>query len=182
MKHLLLATLTLISGLAHATQEGQITMSAPAAQTSSGMKMNLTEVGLTYSSISNGMSFASVGVIHEYENGFSLGARGLMPLQFTDNSQIYMGQVVGRFMILNEANQIYVDTTLGLAYANQKDEGASFGVGGLAVGYLHQIQRDLKVGASLGADYSYRRIEDGTVVTTGGTLNNRLGINGTYAF
>lgn len=182
MRHLVFAALLSLSVIASATQEGQITMAAPAAVSSSDMKMSFSEVGFTYSSINNGMSFASVGMLRENLSGFAWGARGMMPLEFTENSQIYMGQLVGRFIILNEAQQIYIDTTGGLAYLNQPSGGIGFGVFGLAVGYLHQVQKDLRVGASLGADFSNQRIVGGVAFSTDGTLNNRIGINGTFSF
>lgn len=181
MKAILLPLLFLVSMSAFAIQEGQSTMSAPTAATVSTEKANLTEAGFHYSSINDGSAFATVGLIHEFANGFALGMRGFLPMQYTKQSQAYMGQLVSRFILLNENDQMYIEGTMAQGFFNGTYSGMPFVTIGADYGYSHKINNQIALGGSLGIDYSNQRITQDDM-TNRRTLYSKFSLNGSYYF
>ena len=171
----------LFSSFASAAETGQITMSAPRTESLSTEKSNLTEGGFNYTSLNEGSMFSTVAVIHEFDNGFALGARGFFPMQYTKQSQAYMGQAVARFILLNEIDQMFIEGTLAQGFFNGTKDGVPFVTLGSDYGYMHKFTDKLAAGGSLGLDYSNQRITQDTV-TGQRTLYSKISLYGTYYF
>lgn len=143
---------------------------------------NFTELGMEYSSINNGTPYASIGLIHDFANGFSVGARGDMPLRFNSQSNSYLLQILGRFMMMNTVNQMYLEPTLTEAVFNGNNGAINFLMTGLNFGYNRVIAKDLIVGAHIGVDYASDRISQDQIFASERTLYSKLGVAGSYYF
>lgn len=179
MKSLLLI-LVCASSFAFAAQEGEITMRTPGEQ-STLTAQNLTEGGVSYTSLNDGSAYATVALIHEWSSGFGLGVRGFLPMQYTKQDSAYMGQVLARFIILNDANQIFVEPTVTQGFFNTPSQTLAFTNAGFDIGYQRQIRPDISVGGRLGADYSNSRITGGELATAS-TIYNKIAVTGAYYF
>ncbi len=60
---------------------------------------NSFEGGFQLHSINNGSRFLTVAFMRNLASWFSIGGRGLMPFEYSDEDQVYMGQLVSRFHI-----------------------------------------------------------------------------------
>jgi len=181
MKALFISLLCLASVSAFALEEGQIVMTTPKVQNYNADKSNITEAGLTYSSINDGSAFATVGVIHEWDNGFGLGVRGYLPIGFQHQEQAYLGNVVARFIILNEIDQMFIEGSMGQGFFNGKNEGQPFYTIGAGFGYMHKFTDKLAAGGILGIDYSDKRITD-DLLYNDRTLYSKVSVFGSYYF
>jgi hypothetical protein len=163
------------------TTEGQITMSQGAATAPASDGYNYGEVTMQYSSINNGSAFATVGGLHEFDNGFAVGARGYLPLQYVQ-AQAYMLQAVGRFFLMNNENHLYVDGTLTYGFFNNRtSDTASFQMLGTEIGFSHNLDKQFSVGGEIGVDFSPYRIAQDTV-STARTFYNKIAVTGKYTF
>jgi hypothetical protein len=177
----LICLLACLPAFAFAAQEGEITMksTAPAAP---GLSSNLTEAGFAYSSINNGSAFATVAILHEWDNGIALGARGLLPMQYTKQASAYMGQLLARFMVLNDTNQIFIEPTLTQGWFNDTFKTMAFGMFGADFGYQRQINSQFAVGGRIGMDYSRQRITQDTILSDTDVIYNKIAVTGAYYF
>src|SRR5665213_2080635 len=164
MKAIFFTLLCFVTSAAFAADDvGQITMVAPKAASVSTEKTNITEAGFHYTSINDGSAFATVGLIHEFDNGFAIGARGFLPMQYTKQAQAFMGQAIARFILLNEIDQMYVEGTIAQGFFNGTENGQPFATLGADYGYMHKFTDKIALGGSLGMDYSGQRITQDTV-------------------
>ena len=164
-------------------QVGKISMNPSGSVSPYSSRSNLTEGGYQHSSLSEGSDFATVAFLHEFDNGFTLGIRGFLPMQ-AKPSQIFMGQAVGRFVLLNEINQLYIEGTAAEGYLARSAGGQTFQTFGLDVGLMRKITTDFALGASLGADYSNQFVsrELSEVTANGGSLYSKVSLNGNLYF
>jgi hypothetical protein len=146
------------------------------------IKYNSTEAGFQYSSINNGSAFAHIAIIHEFKNGFSIGARGLMPMNYTSDSQIYQGQAFGRFIILNEITQMHIEPSITQVIVSDDAGTHPIPMFGAAYGISRIIKNNLAVGGQIGVDFAGDRIAHNEIRSGTSTIYNRLSVNGTYAF
>lgn len=181
MKMFLAMVIGLAAGSAMAAEESSISTHPPQSAMVSTTN-NLTEIGMEYSSINNGTPYATVGLIHEFSNGFSLGVRGDLPLQFASQSNSYIGQILGRFMLMNEINQMYLEPVLGEAFFNGVGPATNFAMFGLGYGYNRVLMKDLVVGAHVGVDYASARVVGDNVYSGERTFYSRIGLSGSYYF
>jgi hypothetical protein len=181
MKSFLITFLCFITTSVWAADVGQITMVAPKAAALVPEKSNITEAGMNYSSLNDGSLFATIALVHEWDNGFAAGVRGFLPMQYTKQEQAYMGQVLGRFIILNDIDQMYIEGTLAQGFFNGSNDGMPFFTLGTDYGYMHKFTDKLAAGGSLGLDYSDRRITGDTLYNQR-TLYSKLSIFGAFYF
>lgn len=181
MKSFSLALIAFFASSAFAADVGQITMSQPQTESLTLENSNVTEAGLRFSSVNDGSVYATVGVIHEFENGFGLGVRGYMPVEFKNQSQAYMGEIVSRFMLLNAEDQMYIDGSLTGAFFNGKGNGEGFALIGAEWGYKHQFTPQIAAGGNIGVDYSDRRVSDNTI-SNDSTLYSKASVFGAFYF
>ena len=181
MKNLVLALACVLSFSAlAATDVGVISTTTDSVVTPSD-RSNFMEAGMQYSSMNEGTPFATVALVHEWKNGFALGARGLLPMAFAKQAQSYMGQIMMRFILLNEGDQVFVEPTISQGYFNGVEEGRLFATVGMNVGYTHNIKKLWSVGGMLGVDYSPSRISRDEI-TNRSTLYNKVAVTGSYYF
>jgi len=182
MKSLLLFIMSFTSFSAFAaTNDGALVMPAPQRTESVTDQVNFAEFGFQYSSINDGSADAAIGALHEWPNGFALGFRALLPMSFTNQAQAYMGEIVSRFMILNEGDQMYVEPTVGYGYFNSI-QGGHFTTIGAGFGYMHKFTRTLALSGLLGVDYSSSRVSGDTVISGSNVLYNKVMVSGSYYF
>lgn len=145
-------------------------------------KNDFTEAGFTTSSINGGSTFATVSLGHEFENGFTLGARGLMPMNFARESQIYLGQVFGRFPFLNAQNILYIEPRITQGFFSAEGGGTNyFAMFGATYGYIRRFKGDFALGINIGADYAPSRPARNQFVSSSAILS-QLGLTGGYYF
>lgn len=182
MKLLLVTLLAAFATTAFAAEEGQITMANPEPTTNSLWKgENLTEASVQYSSINNGSVFAAVGLMHEWDNGFALGVRGYVPMQYTKQDAAYMAQIAARFLLMNDVNQMYVEGTVTEGFFNDAVGTNSFQMIGADYGFTRKITKEISVGGVLGIDFSPTRIAQDTTAS-GSTFYNKIAVVGNYYF
>jgi hypothetical protein len=188
MKSFALVLVTLFAGAAFAADTGQITMQAPKTQTLMEDKANITEAGFHYSSINDGSAYATVGVVHEFDNGFALGVRAFLPVEFNNQAQAYIGEAMGRFILYNEVDlamnsldQMYIEGTLAQGFFNGEGDGHPFVLMGADYGYMHHFTDKFAAGGNLGLDYSGQRITHGDY-SNDRTLYSKLTLLGSYTF
>lgn len=143
---------------------------------------NLTDLSFQYSSLNDGTAFAGVGLMHEWMSGVALGVRGYLPLQYTRNLQMYMGEIALRLMIQNDLTQMYFEPTLTQGFFNDNSGQSSFGMAGLGYGFSRQINKQFSVGALLGVEYSGARIRNDQVTYGTPTFYNKIALTGGYYF
>ena len=144
-------------------------------------KYNTTEAGMTYSSMNNGTAFINIGVVHEFTNGFALGVRGGLPMQYSRDNQLYSGEILGRFMLLNETNRMYIEPTITQFLFNDNTGTNPFMAIGSNFAFVRQINKDMSVGGLLGANYASTRVVRGVWQDTE-AINSQFGVTGSYAF
>jgi hypothetical protein len=186
MKHLaiylLASACTLTAANAFAQIEvGQVSTRASQFTTAETLN-NITEAGFQISSINDGSVFASLAVTHEFENGFDLGVRGLLPMEYRKQAQAYMGEVFGRFMMVNDVNQMYIETNLTQGFFNTNYGTVAFGMVGASYGYTRHIGKQFALGALIGVDYSPSQLSHDGVFNHSSTLYNHIGVSGGYYF
>lgn len=181
MRSLILVLIGGFASLAMAAEESRISVHPPTSAMVSTTD-NFTEIGAEYNSINDGTPFATLGLIHEFANGFSLGVRGDLPLRFKSQGEAYLGQVLGRFMLMNEINQMYLEPTITEAFFNGIGGAVNFAMFGASYGYNRVIAKDLLVGAHIGMEYSSARVSQGQVFAGEGTLYSIIGLSSSYYF
>ncbi len=143
---------------------------------------NLTDFSLAYSSILKGSSYAGVGLMKEWDNGYALGVRGFMPLTFDKDTNVYMGQIALRMMLLNESNQIYVEPEYTQGFYNHVGQNTGyFNMFGAVVGFNHPFNKNFTLGASLGVDYALQTVTEQRLTDTH-TFYNKISVVGGYYF
>ena len=150
--------------------------------TSDWDRQNLTEAGFQYSSLNNGTPFGTAGLFHEFNNGFTAGLRGYVPLQYSKVAQAYLGELVARFMLVNETNQMYLEGTFTQGFFNDQLGTMPFLMGGANYGYMRRINSDFKLGASIGVDYANARITQDSFSTGSPIIYNKIALSGSYYF
>lgn len=162
------------------SNEGQITMKTESAKVDL-TKYNSSEAGIGYSSIDNGTAFIQMALVHEFQNGFALGGRANLPMQYSRNQQIYSGQLLARFMIMNNVNKMYIEPALTQALLNGDYGNHTFLALGASYGFMREIKRDMILGARVGIDGSGTRVANGTFRESQ-TFYNSIALMGSYGF
>lgn len=145
-------------------------------------KMNSTEFSLLGTSFNSGSMMSAIAAIHEFDNGYALGARGLLPLTTGGEAQVYMAQLFSRVYLTNDENITYFEVSLGEVFFNQPsgtDYTASIG---LEYGYKRQITNQFSAGASMGVEYAGARMANDNFYNNTGYLYNKLGLNASYYY
>ena len=95
-----------------------------------------------------------------------------------------MGELVARFMLINDTNQMYVEGTATQGFFNDQYQygTTAFVMAGANYGYMRRINSDIKIGASIGIDYSTARISQDQLVTGAGIIYNKIALSGSYYF
>ncbi|MBX3020852.1 MAG: hypothetical protein KF799_04185 [Bdellovibrionales bacterium] len=184
MKALFLSLLFVLSLPALAEDEvGAVTYKLTGEKSIDFTKNNFTEVGFSMSSINNGSRFTNMVIAHDFANGFTLGARGLIPIDYGRGSETYMGQVFGRFPILNAENIIYIEAaiTQGFFNADTLNGTDPFAMLGATYGYARRFKNDFSAGLALGVDWSTSRISRDIIVSSS-SLVNHVTLTGGYYF
>lgn len=102
-------------------------------------------------------------------------------MSFTKQAQAYMGQILARFILLNEGDQIFIEPTITQGYYNGEYQGGMFANLGGGIGYTHNYKKLWSFGAILGAEYSPWRISRDRMIE-GSTLYNKVAFTGSYYF
>jgi CubicO group peptidase (beta-lactamase class C family) len=145
-------------------------------------RSSVTEAGAIVSSINDGALFGTVGFFHEYEDGFTLGGRAVLPMQYSHDAQVYAAQGVGRFMLSYDANQMYLEATISEDIFTKQGETLLTTMVGANYGYMRVISQDVRIGAAIGLDYSRDRIEDNAFAFNSPTVYNKFAIMGSLYF
>lgn len=182
MKLLAVSLLGLISSVAFAQIEVS-QLSTNAHQVTQIMEHNnVTEAGFQMSSINNGSAFASLSVAHEFDNGFDLGIRGLLPMEYSKQAQAYMGQIYGRFMLVNDINQMYIEINGTQGFFNAPEGTDAFNMIGAGYSYTRHLTAQFAASALIGVDYSGTRLSHDEVISSSPTFYNHIGVSGSYFF
>ncbi len=143
-------------------------------------KTMATEFGIMSSSINSGTRFANVGIMRQWQNGFELGVRGLMPVDFERETQTYMGQLFMRFDFVNAVNVMFLETSLFQGFFSDFGTTAFAGFGA-TYGYRRELMNDFTAGVNIGVDWSTSRISRDNISDVS-ALYSRLGVVGGYNF
>ena len=180
MKSLLLMTLASISAFTFA-QSNAVSLNAKDLALVSS-KSNTMEAGMAVSSINNGTVFATISYMHEYQEGYALGVRGNLPLEFSKQSNTYAVQGVGRFMFVNDVNRMYLEANLTQGFFNDIRGTKPFWMIGGDYGYARMITRQLSVGGRIGLDFATARLSRNEINRGASTLYNTIALEGSYFF
>jgi hypothetical protein len=179
---LILATYSVSS---FAAEVNTTSMSHPEVSIPADEKLNFTEVGAEVSAINNGTSFASLSLAREMGDWFTGGIRALLPINSARETQVFLGQVFGRFPMLNDVNQIYIEARLSLGVADGAVTAAGMSNSLYAMGasycYRHHFSSNLTAGADLGADMFGQTLSHNEIVS-GAPLESHFSLVGGYYF
>lgn len=143
---------------------------------------NVVEAGFQISSINSGSTFLTASVYREFAQWFSLGLRGMVPVEFDSEEQVYGVSLAPRFNILNNENIIYGEGQLTQGFFNDTFDTTPFVLMGVSAGYAHKFVNGLTIGVSYGIDYSQSRIRYGALYSNTDSLYNKLCMTGGYYF
>lgn len=161
---------------------GSVSFRARKEQPVDFSKNNFTEIGYQLSSINNGSSYTNLALAHDFDNGFTLGVRGSLPMEFTRESQTYLGQVFGRFPLMNAENILYIELTAGSGmFTGDQVSNRVFGMVGGTYGYVRRFPGDFSAGLNVGVNYATSRITKDVFVSRS-TIVNHIAFTGGYYF
>jgi hypothetical protein len=103
-------------------------------------------------------------------------------LQYSKIAQAYLGELVARFMLVNEVNQMYLEGTATQGFFNDQQGTMPFLMAGANYGYMRRINSDFKLGASIGVDYANARITQDSFSTSSPIIYNKIALSGSYYF
>lgn len=141
---------------------------------------NRTEVGYMVSSLNSGSNFANISILREIADQMELGLRGLVPIDFDRETQVYMGQIFLRYNLVNAENVFYLEGSIFQGMLTDLNSSLFAGFGG-TYGYRRSFTPELSAGVNIGVDYSSSRITDNRFESQW-TLISRLGLVGAYNF
>jgi hypothetical protein len=169
-----------MSNVTDATKASATTMKTEDVTPELADLRNRTEVGYMVTSLNSGTNFANVGILRRISENFELGLRGLVPIDFDRQNQIYIGQAFVRYDMVNAENVFYLEGSLFQGMLTDYSTDLFAGFGG-TYGYRRAFTEELSAGANIGVDYSSGRIVDDRL-NYNWTLMSRLGIVGAYNF
>ncbi len=141
-----------------------------------------TEFGWTTSSINNGSQFALLGFSWNISTNWELGLRGLIPMDFERDVQIYSAQALARYNFVNDKNIMYMEgQAIQSMFAFLGDNRLFAGVGA-TYGYRRAITHELSAGVNVGVDYLSASIVRDYIANTNWTFYNRVAVTGAYNF
>lgn len=143
--------------------------------------MRSTEAGTAITSLNNGTQLFSLAGFYEFDNGYALGGRTLLPVG-GGNYQVYKLELLGRMFITNDDNITFLEANLS-EIAFNRPNGADFGTSlGLSYGYKHQFTNSFSVGGAAGLELATGTLAHNEFNGTRGRLYNRLDITASYYY
>ncbi len=160
---------------------GSSTSSMPGIYGGNESSGAFTEVGIALTSMNNGSEFIAIGLLKDMASWFTIGARGFLPMDYAQDSNVYSAQLLGRFNLINDENVIYLEPAIAQNFFNSDAGSEPFVTYGMGFGYVRRMTTSLTLGVSVAADYSEKRIRDNTIDDIA-TFYNRLGFSFGYYF
>jgi hypothetical protein len=141
------------------------------------------EAGIVVSSMNSTYTFASMAMTHMFSKEFGLGLRAMMPLQFSKEEQLYLGQALIRFGLIEAGpSSMYFEGALTQAFYSAPGASDSFNMVGLSAGYLRRLKNGFSAGGLLGVDWSQARMKGDAITPNSSILYNKFAFVGTYNF
>lgn len=142
-------------------------------------KVKSLEVGIQISSINSGSALTNLAFNHEFGDWFTGGIRALLPLEFGRPTQTFMGQLYGRFPLINTEDVVFIEPAVTQGFFSG-DNSSPFWMLGASYSYFHRFGGDFIAGANIGADFSPSRIAGDRFYSSNGTVYSHLTITGGY--
>lgn len=157
-----------------------LSTSSPTVTESEQLK-SATEVGLTVSSINSGATFANLNLLRYFGESWAVGLRGLLPLDFDRENQVYQGQIFFRFDLVKKDHVIFMEGNISQGIYTYQGSNELFASMGAIYGYRYNISKELIVGANLGVDYASSHISRDRF-TSSNSLYSHMTVLGGFNF
>ncbi len=157
------------------------------------------EPSITFSSINDGSRFISLAFTGRVTSWLRLGMEFDMPADFDENAQIYQARILGRIMLLDRADKVYIQgagtyAVFNYNYIDSLDPDAlqfgpssqtdSFYMLEAMAGYTRVLTPKWQIGGRMGVQYA--QYSPALAATfndfSGEFFYNRVTVYGNYAF
>jgi hypothetical protein len=139
------------------------------------------ETGLHLHSINNGSQFLSLGLVRDVSSWATVGVRGVLPLEYSDENQVYFGQVLARINFLKTKSRMALEGTASQGFFAESRGTRFFALFGLSYLFTRDLTPEFTLGVNIGVDYGSRVYND-LLDTNANSIYNKIALVGGYNF